>query len=63
MTTCAETQGLITRNAYGRIEAIAIEVNRVGYDKKADFGGEVPAIVEKELPKQIADAFEATFGR
>lgn len=62
MTTRAGLKGLFVRNAYGKIEAVAIETNRVRYEKKADFGGEVSAIVAKELPQQLADAFEATFG-
>ena len=63
MTTRAGMQGLFVRNAYGKVEAIAIETRRVRYDKKADFTATVAAIVEKELPRQLADAFEATFGK
>ncbi|MHA6685369.1 hypothetical protein [Mesorhizobium sp. A556] len=60
MQTHNGMEGLYVRNAYGGIEAIALRVNRVRYEAKADFP--VEAIVAEELPKKLADAFEATFG-
>lgn len=62
MTTRAGLKGLFVRNAYGQIEAIAIETRQVRYEKQVDFHDEVAAVVERELPKQLADAFAETFG-
>lgn len=62
MTTRAGLKGLFVRNAHGEIEAIAIETRKLRYEKKADFHDEVAAVVKKELPRQLADAFKATFG-
>lgn len=63
MTNRKGLEGLYVRNAWGNVEAIALQTTHVRYEKKADFHAEVAAIVERELPGRLQDAFEVTFGK
>lgn len=62
MTTLGGLEGLFVRNAYGKIEAIALHVRQVRYDKRADFPTEISAIVGRELTKAPDKALDDTFG-